>query len=141
VVEITESALISDPAAVQAGLLAVKALGCRIAIDDFGTGYSSLAYLKDLPVDELKIDRSFVRNLDTKSVDAAICVAVLSLARDVGLKVTAEGVETDLQLDWLKAHHCDEAQGFLFARPEPAHKIFDRYSQGPEIKQGGARVA
>ena len=84
VVEITESALISDPAAVQAGLLALKSLGCRVAIDDFGTGYSSLAYLKDLPVDELKIDRSFVRNLGTKSVDAAICVAVLSLAARYG---------------------------------------------------------
>jgi EAL domain-containing protein (putative c-di-GMP-specific phosphodiesterase class I) len=80
IIEITESALIRDLASVQAGLLAVRALGCRIAIDDFGTGYSSLAYLKGLPVDDLKIDKSFIRNLGNDHVDAAICQAVLTLA-------------------------------------------------------------
>jgi EAL domain-containing protein (putative c-di-GMP-specific phosphodiesterase class I) len=127
VVEITESALITDLARVQAGLTAVRALGCRVAIDDFGTGYSSLAYLKRLPVDELKIDRSFIRTLESDQVDAAICAAVLSLARTLGLSVTAEGVETELQLEWLRRNQCNEAQGFLIARPMPAHRILVRY--------------
>jgi diguanylate cyclase (GGDEF)-like protein len=127
VVEITESALITDFARVQTGLAAVRALGCRVAIDDFGTGYSSLAYLNRLPVDELKIDRSFVSSLGSDTVDAAICAAILTLARTLGLTVTAEGVETDSQLEWLRRHRCDEAQGFLFARPMSALDIMTRY--------------
>lgn len=127
VVEITESALIRDLAGVQRGLLALRALGCRIAIDDFGTGYSSLAYLKGLPVSELKIDKSFIRNLATNHVDAAICTAILSLARDVGLNVTAEGVESPAQFEWLRRNGCGEAQGFLVARPMSAFEILARY--------------
>jgi EAL domain-containing protein (putative c-di-GMP-specific phosphodiesterase class I) len=130
-----------DLASVRAGLLAVKSLGCRIAIDDFGTGYSSLAYLQGLPVDELKLDGSFVRNLESESVEAAICSAVLSLARDLGLSVTAEGVETEAQLNWLRAHRCDEAQGFLFASPMPAHNILSRFGSGARVTQVGACVA
>jgi diguanylate cyclase (GGDEF)-like protein len=141
VVEITESALIADFDSVQAGLQAVRALGCRIAIDDFGTGYSSLAYLKGLPVDELKIDRSFIRHLGSDRVDAAICTAVLSLAREVGLNVTAEGVETEVQLDWLRAHGCNEAQGYFIARPMPGHQILSRYRNGGPMAYGGANVA
>jgi EAL domain-containing protein (putative c-di-GMP-specific phosphodiesterase class I) len=137
VVEITESALFRDLAIVQAGLLAVRALGCRIAIDDFGTGYSSLAYLKGLPVDDLKIDRSFVRNLGTEVVDTAICTAILSLARSIGLKVIAEGVESQMQLGWLREHGCDEAQGFLIARPMPGRDILARYGGS----EGAARIA
>jgi EAL domain-containing protein (putative c-di-GMP-specific phosphodiesterase class I) len=135
IVEITESALIRDLASVRAGLLAVQALGCRIAIDDFGTGYSSLAYLKGLPVNDLKIDKSFVRNLVTDQVDAAICEAVLSLAHEVGLKVTAEGVETTEQLDWLRARGCDVAQGYLIARPMSAREILKRYGGDLEAAQ------
>ena len=127
IIEITESALMRDLASVQAGLLAVRALGCRIAIDDFGTGYSSLAYLKGLPVDDLKIDKSFIRNLGKDPVDAAICQAVLTLAHEVGLSVTAEGVETAEQFEWLREHGCDIAQGYLIARPMSAHQIFERY--------------
>ena len=141
VVEITESTLMSDLSTVRAGLLEVRALGCRVAIDDFGTGYSSLAYLKGLPVDQLKIDRSFVRNLGADETDAAICTAILSLARDVGLTVTAEGVETELQLDWLRRRACDEAQGFLIARPMPAHAILARYGEPIAAVADGARVA
>ena len=141
VVEITESALITDLPRVQAGLAEVRSLGCRVAIDDFGTGYSSLAYLKGLPVDELKIDRSFVSSLGADNVDAAICAAVLSLARTVGLKVTAEGVETDMQLDWLRRHRCDDAQGFLIARPMSARDILNRYGSGGSIEFVGARTA
>jgi len=141
VVEITESALISDFTSVQAGLQAVRSLGCRIAIDDFGTGYSSLAYLKELPVDELKIDRSFVRNLGVDRVDAAICTAVLSLAREVGLTVTAEGVETEMQLDWLRQRGCHEAQGYLIARPMAGHQILSRYGSGSASACADADVA
>jgi diguanylate cyclase (GGDEF)-like protein len=141
IIEVTESALIGDFSGVQAGLLAVRALGCRIAIDDFGTGYSSLAYLKGLPVDELKIDRSFVRNLGTDEVDGAICAAILSLARNIGLSVTAEGVEAEIQLQWLRDHACDEAQGFLIARPMPAHQILARYRAPDAEAQTGVRVA
>jgi diguanylate cyclase (GGDEF)-like protein len=129
VVEITESALIRDFASVQAGLLAVRELGCRIAIDDFGTGYSSLAYLKALPVDDLKIDKSFIRNLVADPVDAAICKAVLSLAHEVELNVIAEGVESEAQLEWLRRHACNEVQGFLVAHPMSAREVVDRYSE------------
>ncbi|MGO8854891.1 MAG: EAL domain-containing protein [Steroidobacteraceae bacterium] len=139
VVEITESALIGDFAGVQAGLQAVRALGCRVAVDDFGTGYSSLAYLKGLPVDELKIDRSFIRNLGSDRVDAAICTAILSLAREVGLNVTAEGVETQAQLDWLRDHECNEAQGYLIAQPTPAQPILARYGNPEHAERGSAR--
>jgi diguanylate cyclase (GGDEF)-like protein len=138
IVEITESALIGDLASVQVGLLAVKALGCRVAVDDFGTGYSSLAYLKRLPVNELKVDRAFIQHVDSDAVDSAICIAVLSLARDLGLSVTAEGVETDAQLEWLRTHGCEEAQGFLIARPMRGHEILRRYGNGGGI---GAQVA
>jgi diguanylate cyclase len=141
IVEITESALIGDLAGVHPGMLALKSLGCRIAIDDFGTGYSSLAYLKGLPVDELKVDRTFVRNVNTDSADAAIWVAVLSLARDLQLSVTAEGVETEAQHEWLRAHACDEAQGYLFARPMPGHEILSRYGNGARAVHAGVRVA
>jgi diguanylate cyclase len=130
ITEITESALIGDFAGVRAGMVAVRELGCRIAVDDFGTGYSSLAYLKRLPVDELKIDRIFVRNLGSDPVDEEICRAILALARSVGLTVTAEGVESQTQLDWLRDHQCTEAQGFLIARPMPAHEIHSRFCGG-----------
>jgi diguanylate cyclase (GGDEF)-like protein len=126
-VEITESALIQDLAAVRQGLLALRELGCKVAIDDFGTGYSSLAYLKGLPVDQLKIDKAFIHNVHSNPVDAAICMAILSMARHVGLGVTAEGVETTAQLDWLRQHGCGEAQGFLIARPMAASDVLSRY--------------
>jgi predicted signal transduction protein with EAL and GGDEF domain/ActR/RegA family two-component response regulator len=135
-VEITESALIGDLGKVQSGLLAIRELGCRIAVDDFGTGYSSLAYLKGLSVDELKVDQSFIRKLGIDRVDAAICSTVLSLARNLGLTVTAEGVETDAQLEWLRAEGCDVAQGYLIGRPMPARQIFERYAVGKYRGQG-----
>jgi len=141
VVEITESALMADLTRVQAGLAAVRSLGCRVSIDDFGTGYSSLAYLKGLPVDELKIDRSFVRSLGSDTVDGAICDAVLTLARTVGLTVTAEGVETEAQLEWLRRHRCDEAQGYLIARPMPAHDVLKRYAPAKAIRYAGPGAA
>jgi diguanylate cyclase (GGDEF)-like protein len=138
VVEITESALMQDFAAVRQGLLELRELGCKVAIDDFGTGYSSLAYLKGLPVDQLKIDKAFIHNVHSNSVDAAICMAILSMARHVGLGVTAEGVETSAQLEWLRRHGCAEAQGFLIARPMAAPDVIARYALAPRNQRTGS---
>jgi EAL domain-containing protein (putative c-di-GMP-specific phosphodiesterase class I) len=122
-IEVTESVLVTDFARVSAGLAALKELGCRIALDDFGTGYSSLGYLQRLPLDRLKVDRTFVADVHRKAADGAIFGAILALAKSVGLAVVAEGVEEPEQLDWLRACGCDEAQGFLLARPMPAAEL------------------
>jgi EAL domain-containing protein (putative c-di-GMP-specific phosphodiesterase class I) len=106
----------------------VRELGCRVAVDDFGTGYSSLAYLRGFPVDMLKVDRVFVQRVHSDPVDAAICMAVLTLARSLGLGVTAEGVELEDQLRWLREHGCDEIQGFLIAKALPALEVERRYA-------------
>jgi diguanylate cyclase (GGDEF)-like protein len=117
--EITESVLMSDAESSGRALAALQGLGVRLAIDDFGTGYSSLAYLKHLPVDTLKIDRSFVAGVARDPADAAIVGAVVTLARALGLAVTAEGVETAAELAHLQGLGCDRGQGYYFARPLP----------------------
>jgi len=116
-IEITEGALLENSSHVINNLHALDQAGMHIAVDDFGTGYSSLAYLKRLPLDELKIDRSFVIGLGTDRESEAIVRAVLGLARGLELKSVAEGVETDRQLAWLIQHGCDIAQGYYFSRP------------------------
>ncbi len=120
--EITESALMADPAAALAVLRRLAALGVRLSIDDFGTGYSSLAYLKNLPVDEVKVDKSFVRGLGLRAEarDFAIVAAVLGMAHSLGLDVVAEGVETEGEWMTLGGLRCDTVQGYLVSRPLPA---------------------
>jgi diguanylate cyclase (GGDEF)-like protein/PAS domain S-box-containing protein len=121
--EITESALMEDTDGVARVVRALKELGVRLSIDDFGTGYSSLAHLKRLAVDTLKIDRSFVDGLGREAEDTAIVMAVLGMARSLGLSVVAEGVETEEQLTALRDLGCTLAQGFYFARPEPPESV------------------
>ena len=118
--EMTESILMDDAAATIGILRRLKGLGVRLDVDDFGTGYSSLAYLKRFPVDVLKIDHSFVRDLGKDPEDSAIVAAVVSLADAMGFNVIAEGVETDLQRDCLVGLGCTRAQGYLFAHPVEA---------------------
>jgi len=118
--ELTESALIEDREKALATLEALKRLGVQIAVDDFGTGYSSLSYLSGLPVDCLKIDRAFVTKLGQAGRDAAIAQAIISLGHVLGLRVLAEGVETEEEARFLRKHECDEGQGYLFAKPCPA---------------------
>jgi diguanylate cyclase (GGDEF)-like protein/PAS domain S-box-containing protein len=121
--EITESDAMGDAEATIHRLRELKALGIQLAVDDFGTGYSSLAYLKRFPVDVLKIDRSFVHGLGSDDADTAIVAAMIGMARALGLRVVAEGVETAEQLTRLHELGCDAAQGFLFARPMSADAL------------------
>lgn len=118
--EVTESLALQSIASTLSTLNACKALGVKIAMDDFGTGYSSLAYLKRYPLDALKIDQSFVRNITQDAGDAAITRAIVAMAHSFGMGVIAEGVETPEQLAFLRALGCEEFQGYLFSRPVPA---------------------
>jgi diguanylate cyclase (GGDEF)-like protein/PAS domain S-box-containing protein len=115
--EVTENIVMQDPAVAAETLKKLRALGVRIAIDDFGTGYSSLSYLKRFPLDALKIDQSFVRDLTLDPNDAAIVEASITLGKKLGLEVVAEGVETKEQFEFLRAHGCDLAQGYYVSRP------------------------
>ena len=117
--ELTESVLMKEAEMAANALQNLKAFGVQISMDDFGTGYSSLAYLKRFPLDVLKIDRAFIRDVTTDPDDATITVAMIKLAHSLGLKVVAEGVETRAQLDFLIRHGCDEMQGYYFSQPLP----------------------
>jgi diguanylate cyclase (GGDEF)-like protein len=119
-IELTESMVMTDVDSAVAILRGLKALGVQMSIDDFGTGYSSLSYLKRFPIDVLKIDQSFVRDITIDPDDAAIVTSIISLAHNLRLNVIAEGVETEAQLEYLRRHGCDEIQGYYFSRPVDA---------------------
>jgi diguanylate cyclase (GGDEF)-like protein/PAS domain S-box-containing protein len=133
--ELTESLLMKDTEASVSLLGSLKAMGVRIAIDDFGTGSSSLGYLKRFPIDTLKIDRSFVQDLAVDAGSASIVSAVIGLGKSLGQHVLAEGVETRQQLDFLRARHCDQGQGFQFSRPLPASGFAQLLAPEPQCAQ------
>jgi EAL domain-containing protein (putative c-di-GMP-specific phosphodiesterase class I) len=124
--ELTETLLVDDIEETTAKMIKLKQLGVGFALDDFGTGYSSLSYLKRMPLDQLKIDQSFVRDLMTDPNDAAIALAVITLGHSLGLAVIAEGVETQAQHDYLHGQGCDAYQGYLLGRPMPLEN-FEQY--------------
>jgi EAL domain-containing protein (putative c-di-GMP-specific phosphodiesterase class I) len=132
--EVTEGVLVHDVERVVAQLHALRAVGVRIAIDDFGTGFSSLSYLRRLPADVLKIDRSFVMDLTDGGSSTSLVSSIIELARTLGLDVIAEGVETEAQRVALQDLQCAQAQGYLFARPQPAASFGDAFSVLPVVQ-------
>ncbi|HTZ09655.1 MAG TPA: EAL domain-containing protein, partial [Acidimicrobiales bacterium] len=141
VVEITESTLMRDADATIGRLRQIKALGVRVAIDDFGTGYSSLAYLRQFPVDALKIDRSFIANMADSPESSALIHTLVELGRTLGLETLAEGIEDDEQLRTLQHEHCDRGQGFLFSRPIEAAAVEAFLEQAEPLGSAGRVVA
>jgi EAL domain-containing protein (putative c-di-GMP-specific phosphodiesterase class I) len=131
--ELTESLLLSNADATLSVLQALNTMGVKLAIDDFGTGYSSFSYLKHFPIGKLKIDQSFIRDVAAGADDAAITAAIISMAKTLNLKVIAEGVESEAQICFLRAHHCDEIQGYYFSHPLSACDVAKklRGSVGP----------
>ena len=121
--ELTESSIMQDAEFASEMLNRLKSMGINLSIDDFGTGFSSLASLKRLPIDALKIDRSFVKEATSDPDDAQLVMAIITLAHNLRLKVTAEGVETEEQLRFLQLLRCDEIQGYFFSKPLPAEKL------------------
>ena len=121
--ELTEGVMLDDVADVASKMHALKALGVKLSLDDFGTGYSSLSYLKRLPLDQLKIDQSFVRNITVESRDAILVRTIIDMANNFGLNVIAEGVETEAQLAFLKQHDCIAYQSYLFSKPIPLEEF------------------
>jgi diguanylate cyclase (GGDEF)-like protein/PAS domain S-box-containing protein len=128
--EITESVLLQDNEATLATLHKFRSLGIRISMDDFGTGYSSLSYLRSFPFDKIKIDRSFVQELESRGDSMAIVRAVTGLGKSLGISTTAEGVETHEQLALLRSEGCTEVQGYLFSQPRPAAEVKNMLSEG-----------
>jgi EAL domain-containing protein (putative c-di-GMP-specific phosphodiesterase class I) len=140
-IEITESTAMMDPTLTAEILLDLKKLGISIAIDDFGIGHSSLNYLKRFPIDTLKIDQSFVKDIVRGGSDGAIVSAVIAIGKALDIRVVAEGVETEEQLKFLADHGCHEFQGYLFSRPMPASALADLIqTQWPGTDQRGYSV-
>ena len=124
--ELTESILLENADVMLSVVRELNAMGLGIAIDDFGTGYSSFSYLRQFRARRLKIDRSFIQDVASKSDDAAIATAIISMAKSLNLKVIAEGVENEAQLTFLQDHHCDEIQGYYFSKPLTADSVADK---------------
>lgn len=135
-VEITEDALIADPALASRRLGALKKMGFRISIDDFGTGYASLAYLRDFPADEIKIDRSFTMNLSPGSYEHILTEHFVSLIQDLGMESVAEGVETEGQLSLLEKMGCHRGQGYYFSKPLPPEELKQLLAEQPFMRRG-----
>jgi EAL domain-containing protein (putative c-di-GMP-specific phosphodiesterase class I) len=140
-VEITEAVLMSNDDATLAVLHQLRSLGVRISMDDFGTGYSSLSYLRSFPFDKIKIDRSFVRDLIEKPDSIAIIRAVTGLGHSFGMTTTAEGVETQGQLDQMRAEGCTEVQGYFYSKPRPAGELAELISGFQKRTQAAGLVA
>jgi EAL domain-containing protein (putative c-di-GMP-specific phosphodiesterase class I) len=128
--ELTESVLMKHAGSTESILKSLRAKGVQLAVDDFGTGYSSLSYLRKFPLDSLKIDQSFVRQITTAPDETTIVTAIISMGRSLKLRVVAEGVETQEELAFLQAHFCDEAQGYYFGRPVPAEEFATLLASG-----------
>jgi EAL domain-containing protein (putative c-di-GMP-specific phosphodiesterase class I) len=131
--EITETTAMSDADASMTVLQELSDMGVDLSIDDFGTGYSSLMYLKRLPANELKIDRGFVRDLEHDSDDAAIVSAIVALGQALGLRIVAEGVETDVQQNFLTQLGCDSLQGYLLGHPLPAERFMADINRAEQL--------
>jgi EAL domain-containing protein (putative c-di-GMP-specific phosphodiesterase class I) len=134
--ELTESVLMKHADSAAVILQTLREQGVQVAVDDFGTGYSSLSYLSKFPIDALKIDQSFVSQVTAAGDDTSIVTAVISMARSLRLRVVAEGVETQEQLEFLQAHECDEAQGYYFSRPVSAEEFAEVLSTGISQSNG-----
>jgi len=135
ILELTESIAMENPPAVRASLLQLRAIGVRVSLDDFGTGHSSLAYLRQFPIDSLKVDRSFVRGIETDGDMASIVNAVKSMAHQLGLRVVAEGIEKEEQLALLRSLDCEMGQGYLFSRPVDANDAAALLASGLPLRE------
>ncbi|MBD3653073.1 EAL domain-containing protein [Kangiella sp.] len=127
--ELTESTIMQDPEQAATAMAEFKRMGVKLAVDDFGTGYSSMSYLKRLPLDRLKIDRSFIKDIGRDTSDEVICKAIVQLAKSLGLETVAEGVEEESQAEFLKALGCDVAQGYLYSKPIPAPELANKWGR------------
>jgi EAL domain-containing protein (putative c-di-GMP-specific phosphodiesterase class I) len=124
--ELTESLLLANEDVMLSVVEELKAIGVTLAVDDFGTGYSNFNYLRRFQVSKLKIDRSFIQDVAVKPDDAAITTAIINMAKSLNLKVIAEGVENEAQMSFLRAHQCDEIQGYYFSKPLATDKVADK---------------
>jgi EAL domain-containing protein (putative c-di-GMP-specific phosphodiesterase class I) len=134
-IEVTETGLLDTSATVRENLVRLRQAGVRLALDDFGVGFSSLAHLRDLPIHRLKIDRSFTVECMRDARTLTIVKAVIEMARALGIKITAEGVETRVQQDWMQQLGCDSAQGYLFSRPLTPEEFMQIYVEQRDTGQ------
>jgi EAL domain-containing protein (putative c-di-GMP-specific phosphodiesterase class I) len=139
--ELTESLLLASADVTLSVLQELKAMGVTLAIDDFGTGYSSFSYLRQFRVSKLKIDRVFIRDVAVNPDDAAITTAIISMAKSLNLKVIAEGVEDEAQMSFLRAHQCDEIQGYYFSKPLTVDEIADKLRAAHSEERVGTQAS